>query len=143
MIRNVNVVPYVGDKWVVIATDYAEWEIPGGTLELDEHYMDAARRELLEEAGAKLLNFQPLGAWKCISEAPKAFRPHLPHPEFYRFVGYGEVELVSQPLNPADVAQVTNVELVSTDEAVRRFRSIGREDLADLYLLAATVRSRG
>jgi hypothetical protein len=35
---------------------------------------------------------------------------------------------------------VTNVELVSTDEAVRRFRSIGREDLADLYLLAAATK---
>src|SRR5678809_851756 len=78
MISNVNVVPYVGNKWVVIATDYAEWEITGGTLEPGEHYMDAARREMLEEAGAKLLNFQPLGAWKCISEAPQPYRPHLP-----------------------------------------------------------------
>jgi len=140
LISNVNIVPYIGDQWVVIRTVDGRWEIPGGTLEPNETYLDAARRELLEEAGAKLINFQPLGAWKCVSEAPQPYRPHLPHPEFYRFVGYGGVELVGKPLNPSDGEQIASVELVSVEEAVRRYRSIGRDDLAELYLLAARVR---
>lgn len=143
LISNVNVVPYVGDQWVIIRLESGAWEIAGGTCEPDEHYLDTARRELLEEAGAKLLNSQPLGAWKCASEAPKPYRPHLPHPNFYRFVGCGEVELVAKPLNPADAEQVASVELVSLDEAVRRYRSIGREEFAELYLLAAAVRKLG
>jgi 8-oxo-dGTP diphosphatase len=143
LIGNVNVIPYIGDQWVMIRLESGAWEITGGTLEPDEHYLDAARRELLEEAGAKLLNFQPLGAWNCASEAPKPYRPHLPHPNFYRFVGYGEVELVGKPLNPSDAEQVASVELVSTEEAVHRYRSIGRHEFADLYLLAATARNRG
>jgi 8-oxo-dGTP diphosphatase len=139
-ISNINVIPYVGNLWVMIRTAAGNWEMPGGTLEPHEHYLDAARRELLEEAGAKLLDFQPFGAWKCRSEAPNPYRSHLPHPEFYRFVGYGAVELVGAPLNPPDGEQIVSVELVTIDEAAHRFRSIGRDDLAELYLLAAAVR---
>src|SRR5690349_23515172 len=76
MISNVNVIPYVGDQWVMIRLESGAWEIAGGTCEPDEHYLDTARREHLEEAGA----------WKCESEAPKPYRPHLPHPNFYRLV---------------------------------------------------------
>jgi 8-oxo-dGTP diphosphatase len=141
LISNVNVVPYVGDQWLVIRLENGNWEIPGGTLEPDESYLDAVRRELLEEAGAQLLTFQIFGAWKCISEAPKPYRSHLPHPEFYRLVGYGEVELVGLPLNPSDAEQVASVELVAIDEAARRYRSVGRDDLAELYLLAAAMRA--
>lgn len=140
LISNINVIPYVGDHWVIIRLTNGNWEMAGGTREPDEPYLETAQRELLEEAGAKLLSFQPLGAWNCRSEAAKPYRPHLPHPTFYRFVGYGEVELVEKPSNPADAEQVASVELVFVDEAARRFRSIGRDDLAELYLFAAAVR---
>lgn len=140
LIRNINVVPYIGDQWVVIRLKNGDWEIPGGTLEPGEGYLDAARRELLEEAGATLLTFQTLGAWKCRSEAPKPYKPHLPHPDFYRLVGYGAVALTGKPSNPADGEQVASVELVAVNEAARRYHSIGRDDLAELYLLAAAVK---
>ncbi|HEV8245230.1 MAG TPA: hypothetical protein VGP93_05655 [Polyangiaceae bacterium] len=62
-----------------------------------------------------------------------------PHPDFYRFVGYGEVELVGAPSNPAGGEPITAVECVSVDEAASRLRSCGQEDVSDLYLLAAEL----
>ncbi len=140
LISNVNLVPYVGDKWLIIQVDNYFWELPGGTREPNEAHVDTLQRELLEEAGVRVKRFSSLGAWRCRSNADKPYRPHLPHPEFYRFVSYGEVEIVSNPLNPSDAEQVTCVELVTLQEAIRRFHSIDRDDFAELYALAAWVR---
>jgi 8-oxo-dGTP diphosphatase len=48
-IAHVNVVPYLDNKWVMVQLDDGSWEIPGGTLEADEIYIEALKRELLEE----------------------------------------------------------------------------------------------
>lgn len=93
LIANINLVPRVGDKWMILQHKHGAWDIPGGTLEPGEIYMEALQRELLEEAGAELRSFQILGAWYCISMAEKPYRVHMPFPEFYRLVGYGQVEL--------------------------------------------------
>ena len=77
---------------------YCRGDIVGGTLEPGETYRDTIRRELPEEAGARLVTFELFGAWHCHSSAPQPCRPHLPHPEFYRVVGCGEIELVGQLL---------------------------------------------
>jgi 8-oxo-dGTP pyrophosphatase MutT (NUDIX family) len=140
LIANVTIVPFVGEKCVVIQVSNHHWEVPGGTLEVSETYFDAACRELLEEAGIRLLSFHPFGVWDCFSQMEQPYRPHLPHPHFYRLAGYGEVELVGEPLNPAAGEQVTKVEIVTLEEAANRFTSIGRGDLADLYKLAALLR---
>lgn len=142
LISNINVLGHVGDQWVIIRLADGSWEITGGTLEPGESYLEAAQREMLEEAGAKLLNLHIVGAWKCRSEAPKPYRPHLPHPDFYRLLCYGEVELAAQPSNPPDAEQVASIELASLDEVARRLRSIGRDDLAESYLFAAWVKNR-
>ena len=97
-------------------------------------------RELIEEAGARLITFDPFGAWHCFSTAPKPYRPHLPHPEFYRVVGYGPVEIIGSPENPEGGEQVASVEFVPIEEAVQRFRDINRFELGELYQLAARVR---
>jgi 8-oxo-dGTP diphosphatase len=82
LISNVNVVPFVGDQCVIIhvARDY--WEIPGGTLEPDEAYLDGIRREALEEAGARLLNFQPIGAWNCQTQVENPIA-HISHTHIF------------------------------------------------------------
>ena len=140
LISNVNLVPFKGDRWLTLRLRTGEWEVPGGTLEPGESYSDAIRRELMEEAGARLITFEPFGAWHCFSTAPKPYRPHLPHPEFYRLVGYGAVEIIGSPENPEDGEQVASVEVVPIKEAVQRFRAINRFELAELYQLAARVR---
>ena len=140
LISNVNLVPFKGDRWLILRLQTGEWEVPGGTLEPGESYSDAISRELIEEAGARLITFEPLGAWHCFSTAPKPYRPHLPHPEFYRLVGYGAVEIIGNPENPESGEQVASVEFVPTEEAVQRFRDINRFELAELYQLAERIR---
>lgn len=140
LISNVNLVPFIGEQWVILRLEDGSWEIPGGTLEPNETYRDAISRELLEEAGAALVSFTPVGAWDCHSEATKPFRPHLPFPNSYRFVCMGEVKIIGKPLNPPNGEVVASVELVSLEEACQRFRSVNRPDLAELYQLAARLR---
>src|SRR4051812_25450823 len=79
LISNVNVVPFIGNQCVVIRLDNGLWEIPGGTLEKGEHYNDAIKRELIEEAGATLDVFTPIGAWKCFSHHERPYKPYLPY----------------------------------------------------------------
>jgi len=95
--------------------------------------IDAAGRELMEEAGAKLISHRLIGAFHCVSQAEKPYRPHLPHPKYYRVVLIGEVEIVSAPTQPKGSETITSVDTVSVDTAVKRFSSQGRLELAELY----------
>jgi 8-oxo-dGTP pyrophosphatase MutT (NUDIX family) len=141
LISNVNIVPFLGEKCVLVRLDNGKWEMPGGTLEPDEDYLTAIQRELLEEAGAKLVSsFAAFGAWKLISSAEKPYKPHLPHPISYRVVGYGDVELVSAPCIPEDGERVEAVEAMTLREAQHHFSRCGRADLAELYEIADVLR---
>lgn len=143
LISNVNIVPFINEKCVLIRLDNGNWEIPGGTLEPNENYLSALKRELIEEAGARLVSsFTTFGAWKFISSAEKPYKPHLPHPIYYRVVGYGDVELVSSPVIPEDGEKVVAVEAMTLQEAMQNFINIGRSDLAELYEIAADLRRR-
>ena len=135
---NVNVIPYTASGWVVLVLADGRPEVPGGTREPGESVMATLRRELLEEAGARLRSFRPIGVWDCVSTAEAPYRPHLPHPRFQRLVGVGRVELVTTP-TIGDGEDVVEVLTVSLEEAQGRFRAIGRGDLADLYGLAADL----
>jgi 8-oxo-dGTP pyrophosphatase MutT (NUDIX family) len=142
LIANVNIVPFINEECIIIRLDNGDWEIPGGTLEKDENYRDTIRRELMEEVGAILHTFEPFGAWKCFSNHNQAYKPHLPHPQFFRLVGYGDVELYSNPQIPNDGEKVIAVEKVSVEEASAKFKQKGRHDLAELYQLAEELRNQ-
>jgi len=132
-ISNVNIVPRINGHWVVLQHKNGEWDIPGGTLEPGEIYTETIERELLEEAGARLIFFQIVGAWHCHSLAEKTHRPHLPFPEFYRLVGTGEIDIIQSPTNPSNAEQIIKVARVDLQTAIDNFLSCGRDDLAELY----------
>ena len=142
LVSNVNVVPYTASGWVVLVLRDGRPEVPGGTREPGESIEATLRRELMEEAGARLESFRTLGVWDCVSTAEAPYRPHLPHPRFQRLVGVGRVELVTTP-TIGDGEDVVEVLTVTLEEAQARFRAVGRGDLADLYGLAAGVADRG
>jgi len=141
LVSNVNVVPYTAAGWVVLVLADGRPEVPGGTREPGESIEATLRRELLEEAGARLASFRTLGVWDCVSRAEAPYRPHLPYPTFQRLVGVGRVELVTAP-TIGDGEDVVEVLTVSLEEAQARFRAVGRGDLADLYGLAAEAAGR-
>ena len=139
LISNINLVPFVGSRCVLIRLQGGPWEIPGGTLEPGENYMDCLRRELMEEAGAHVLTFEPMGYWHCLSSAPEPYRSHLPHPESFRVVGRGQVQFVSEPPVSDGAELIEAVDIVTVEEAYGRFASIHRLDLAELYTVAASL----
>lgn len=140
-VANVNVIAHTASGWVVLVLGDGRPEAPGGTREPGEAIEATLRRELMEEAGARLESFEPFGAWDCVSTAEAPYRPHLPHPRFQRLVGVGQVELVGKP-TIGDGEDVVEVLTVSLEEAQARFRAVGRGDLADLYGLGAEVAGR-
>ena len=139
LISNVNIVPQVDDAWLMFQHEDLSWDVPGGTIEEGERFDDTLKRELLEEVGAKLVSFSIFGAWHCFSMASKPYRPHLPHPEYYRLVGLGRVEIVQPPTNPPTGEKILAVATVSLEQAIKTFEASLRDDLAQLYQLASEI----
>jgi 8-oxo-dGTP diphosphatase len=86
--------------------------------------------------GSAKMRFGRLHLWSGM-EAP--YRSHLPHPESHQLVAAAEVHLVGPPTNPRDGEHVVAVELVPSDEAVLRLRSV---DPFAADLLGAIVEER-
>ncbi|MEZ4563743.1 MAG: hypothetical protein R2853_13505 [Thermomicrobiales bacterium] len=71
------------------------------------------------------------------------YRPHLPHPDFYRVVGFGEIALVGSPTNPPESEDVDEVSVMPVGAAEDLFRVWRRPDIAALYRLEARSRQSG
>jgi 8-oxo-dGTP pyrophosphatase MutT (NUDIX family) len=154
LIANVNLVPKCKDGWLILRLEDGDWEIPGGTLEPGESYLEAIRRELREEAGVEIQTLRFFGGWRCHSLGVP-YRQHLPFPEFFRIVAVGQVAHVGMPTNPlgGDVLHPTGedvlhprggehvaaVECLPMMEVAKIFRDQGRDELAELYALASEL----
>ncbi|MEE8046112.1 MAG: NUDIX domain-containing protein [Dehalococcoidia bacterium] len=141
----VRVVPFSGDQVLTLRMADGNWDHPGGTIEPGENYLDALARESIEEAGALISNFTIFGIFDCVSHAERPYRLHYPHPNFTQVIGFGDVELVSQPASASEgeYEVVEQVDIVNLEDAVERLRM--RSDghwQAEMYQLAAELRSK-
>lgn len=147
-VANVTLIPFVGDHVVIVKTSWGYSPV-GGTLEPDEHWCNAATRELMEEAGAALpsiprerTRLHPFGAFRCRSLDSGPSRAHLPWPDYRRVVAWAEVEVVGEPSQPPGGERIDAVLRVDVDTACRllEVRSLAN---AAVYRLAAQLRHRG
>ena len=144
-VGNVLLVPFVGDRVVVLRLPDHVSPV-GGTLEPSEHWCVTATRELMEEAGARLLPsagnrplLHPIGFMRCRSYATGPYRPHLPHPFYMRVVAWCDVEIVRAPTIPEGGEQVDEVLVLDLDEAAKLLHPVW----AALCRLAAELRAGG
>jgi 8-oxo-dGTP diphosphatase len=97
-------------KVIVCRTEQGGRFLPGGTREPEESLADLARRELIEEAGARLAGeMRYFAAHMADSTRPQPYRPHLPHPRTYWAYAVARAEVIAAPTNPPDGEQVVEV----------------------------------
>ncbi|HEY0617493.1 MAG TPA: NUDIX domain-containing protein [Kribbella sp.] len=119
LISNVHVVARTEGGIVVCANDLGWRFLPGGTREPDEPIEETAGRELLEEAGARLVGPMTwLGAHRAEHRRPEPYRPHLPHPVSYWINVVADVVIDQAPTNPDHGEQVLEVLVLPPDEAI-------------------------
>jgi len=140
LIGLVKMVAYMGDKYIAIRQPDGWWE-PGGKLEPGENFLDAIQREMLEETGMQVKDFNLFGAFHCHSLLDKAPELGLLWPEFYFLWGYGEVEPLGSP-NPTEKEQILEVAIAPLDDICERFDQTSGAGplLKDIYRLADTLR---
>lgn len=136
------VIPFASDmECIVTRRSNGRWVLPGGTLEPEEKWLQAAHRELMEETGAVLHNIIPIGMYRCISQNEQPRLPHIPHPMHVRVVLSADAHQVKQPSDPDGNSKITEVRTINYSDALDLF-SIEDQDFAALYLMAYSVRKK-
>jgi len=67
--------PFDDSGWLIVRQKVG-WGIVGGTLEPGENYVETLRRELLEEAGCELVDYEIFGSLRMRSLAPIPYRTY-------------------------------------------------------------------
>lgn len=140
LLQSVNMVPFVGDRVLVIALEDGHIMLPGGTREDGESLLQTITREMHEETGYGIDTCHPFLVLENMSYDDRPWRPWLPHPEFERLVCLGDVHYLGTPGNPEGAEQIAHLHLLATDEAVRFLEDAGRPELGEVYRFAAEMR---
>jgi 8-oxo-dGTP pyrophosphatase MutT (NUDIX family) len=140
LVGTVKMIAYIGDQYLALRVPSGWWE-PGGKRELGENYLEAIKREMLEETGCRVLDFTLFGAFHCVSLEDTPPEPGLLWPEFYFLWGYGEVEIVSEP-SPNPNEKILEVGWASLAETCARLQSTTGAGtwLNEIYQLADKLR---
>jgi 8-oxo-dGTP diphosphatase len=139
---HVHLVPFIGDRAVLLRTEEDGWSTPGGTLLEGEPVDAAAGREMAEAIGGRVDRFELFGQWDSSTSEGEPYRPWLPYPRFSLALGWADVAITGPPEEPRGVERKTVLEIVilPVDQAARRLATLDRPHLAALYTLAHHVR---
>jgi 8-oxo-dGTP diphosphatase len=137
LVGRLHLVAVNPDGLVVVCRSVEGWRfLPGGTREPGETLTELAARELLEEAGCRLLGAVEVFAHqRSRSRNPEPFRPHLPHPDAAWAYATARVERSGDPTNPPDGESVVEVLALSVADAATWLRVHDAEH-ADVLLLS-------